>query len=67
MTQKALHEDMSITLGKDAPSYSTMKRWAAEYKHGRESLEDDPCPGRPVMLATPEIIQRIHDMVMTNR
>ena len=34
------------------------KRWVAEFKHGKESLEDDPTPtsGGSVTLATPEIV-----------
>ena len=49
---------MVVTLGKDALSYATVKRWVAEFKRGRQSLEDDPCPGRPVTVATPEMVNR---------
>jgi len=28
-------------------SFSTIKKWAAEFKRGRTSLEDDPREGRP--------------------
>ena len=61
---KAIHADMVATLGKDAPSNATIKRWVAEYKHDRESLEDDPHSRRPVTVATPEIVTKVHDMVM---
>ncbi|KAL5017824.1 hypothetical protein ScPMuIL_003546 [Solemya velum] len=37
----------------------------AEFQHGSDSLEDDLCPEWPVMAVIPEMIQRIHDMVMT--
>ena len=36
---------MVATLRTDAPSYATIKSWVAEFKHGRESLEDDPHSG----------------------
>ena len=39
---------MVATLEKDAPPYATVKRWVAEFKRGRQNLEDDPRPGRPV-------------------
>ena len=44
-----------------------MKKWAAEFKRGRESLEDDPRSGRPSTATTQENIDRIHQMVMSDR
>ena len=42
LTTKEIHTDMVSTLGDDAPALSTVKKWAAEFKRGRESLENDP-------------------------
>ena len=67
LTPKDIHNDMVATLGKDAPSYATVKRWMAEFKRGRQSLEDDPRPGRPVTVATPEMVNKVHDIVTTDR
>ena len=67
LTPKDIHNDMVATLGKDAPSYATVKRYVVEFKHGRQSLEDDPRPGRPVTVATPEMVNKVHDIVMTDR
>ena len=39
----------------------------AEFKCGRQSLEDDPRPGSPVTVATPEMVNKVHDIVMTDR
>ena len=58
---------MVATLGKDAPSYATVKRWVATFKHNRQSLQDDPRPGRPVTVATPEIVTKVNDIVLTDR
>ena len=44
-----------------------MKRWVAEFKRGRQSLEDDPRPGRTVTVATPEMVNKVHDIVTTDR
>jgi histone-lysine N-methyltransferase SETMAR len=35
------------TFGKKSPSYNTVKKWAAKFKRGRESIGDDKRPGRP--------------------
>ncbi|XP_040923305.1 chromobox protein homolog 1b isoform X1 [Toxotes jaculatrix] len=66
LSPKEVHEDMVATLGEGAPSYSMVKKWAAEFKRGRESLEDDPRPGRPVTVTTQETIDKIHDMILTD-
>ena len=55
------------TLGDDAPALSTVHKWAAEYKRGRDSLEDDPRSGRPATATTQENIGRVHHMVMDDR
>jgi hypothetical protein len=47
--------------------FSTIKKWAAEFKHGRTSLEDDPREGRPKSATTPEIIEQVHDVVLDDR
>ena len=57
---------MSKAYGPSAPSYSTVKKWAAEFKRGRQSLEDDAHQGRPSEAVTPEICQAVEDMVRKN-
>ena len=37
----------SKSLGKESPSYCTVKKWTAEFKSGRESVEDDGRSGQP--------------------
>ena len=64
---KEIHVDMVATLGNDAPALSTVKKWAGEFKRGRESLEDDPRSGHPSTATTQENIDCIHKMVMDDR
>ena len=55
---------MKNVLGDAGPSFTTVKKWATEFKCGRASLEDDP---RPKTATTPEIINKVHDIVLQDR
>ena len=62
-----IHSKFMKVYGDSSPSFSTIKKWAAEFKCGHTSLTDDPCEGRPKSATTPEIIEQVHDMVMDDR
>ena len=55
------------TLGKASPSYSTVKKWAAEFKRGRGSVEDVGWSGRPKDATTEENSKVVRILVMCNR
>ena len=38
MPPNEIHEDFMETLGKEPPSYSTVKKWAAEFKRGERAF-----------------------------
>ena len=44
---KEIHAILTETLGKQAPSYATVKNWVAQFKRGDFSTRDAPRPGRP--------------------
>ena len=44
---KDIHSRMVNVYGDHAPVHSTVKKLAAEFKRGRESIDDDPISGRP--------------------
>ena len=67
MKPKEIYEDMLATLEDKAPSYATMKRWASLFKHGRESLKDDPRSGRPSSSVNDETADQVEQLVMNDR
>jgi histone-lysine N-methyltransferase SETMAR len=62
---KEIHSKFIKVYGDSSPSFSTIKKCAAEFKRGCTSLEDDPREGQP-KNTTPEIIEQVHDIVLDN-
>ena len=51
----------------NAPSFTTVKFWAAEFKRGRKSLGDDERSGRPKTATADDNIAKVHQMVLDDR
>jgi transposase len=66
LTTNEIHSKSMKIYGDSSPLFSTIKKWAAEFKCGRTSLEGDPREGCPKSATTPEIIEQVHDMVLDN-
>ena len=43
------------------------REWAAEFKMGRDSIEDDPRCERPVEVMTAEVCNAVEKLVMDDR
>jgi transposase len=67
LTPNEIHSKFIKVYGDSSPSFSTIKKWAAEFKRGLTSLEVDPREGRPKSATTPEIIEQVHDMLLDDR
>ena len=67
MTPQEIHEDFMKKLWNECPSYSAVKKWAPEFKRGRESIEDDARSGRPKDAATDKSLEIVHNLVMCDR
>jgi len=67
LKQNEIHSKFIKVYGDSSPSFSTITKWAAEFKRGRTSLEDDPRKGCPESTPPPEIIEQVHDMVWDDR
>jgi len=51
----------------DSSPFSTIKKWAAEFKRGHTSLENDPREGLPKSATSSEIIEQVHGMVLDDQ
>ena len=61
---KLIHAILKETLGEHASSYAIVKNWVALFKLGDFSTYGSPRPGRPQTLTTPEIIKKIHELIV---
>jgi transposase len=67
LTANKIHSKFIKVYGDSSPSFSTIKKWAAEFKRGRTSLKADPCEGRPKSVTTPEINEKVHGMILDDQ
>ena len=61
---KEIHRSMADVYGDSSSKYSIVAKWSAEFKRGRDSLEDDPRPGRPADALSQEMIDRVERLVL---
>ena len=52
--------------GNPIPVFATVYKWANEFKRGRRSTKDEHRSGGPLEVNTPEMIDKIHDMVLSD-
>jgi len=55
------------TLGENAPSYSVVKLWIAEFKRGRKGIADEPQSRRPNDASTAENIHAVQELLNNDR
>lgn len=58
--------EMSLVYGDSCPRKTIVYKWHSLFKQGRESLEDDPRPGRSIDVTTPALIQKVEKIVLEN-
>lgn len=63
-TPQVILQEMSAVYGDSAPGKTMICKWHALFKQGRDSIEDDPRPGRPIEATTPEIIEKVEKLVL---
>ncbi|GFV73045.1 elongation of very long chain fatty acids protein 4 [Trichonephila clavipes] len=63
-TPAQIKDELDSVYENSAPSFNTVKFWAAEFKRGRKSLGDDERSGHPNTATTDENIAEVHQMVL---
>jgi len=58
---------MTVVYGEDAPSHTTVKRWAAEFCRGRKSLEDEAWSRCLSEAVCEENCRAVETVVLQNR
>ena len=66
-TAMEIKAELDEVHGDSAPSYKTVCFWVNEFKRGRTSTNDEQRCGRPSEVTTPEIIEKIHGIVLEDR
>jgi len=61
---KEIHAILKEASEEHAPPYATVKNWVTKFKFGDFLTCDAPRPGRPKTVTTPEIIDRIHELIL---
>jgi len=49
------------------PAYNVVKSWLAEFKRGRNGVEDEHHPGCPKDVASSKNVQIVNDMLKEDR
>ena len=53
--------------GDSLPSHSTIRKWAAHFQPGQQSLDDDPGEGRPSLAIIDENVRAVDMWIMADR
>jgi len=53
--------------GSQCLSHTAVFEWHKRFLEGRETLEDDKKSGRPILVRTPEMIEKVRDFVANDR
>ena len=66
-TPKKIKAQLDEVHGTSVPVFTTVYNWVNEFKLVRKSTKDKHRSRRPVEVTTLEMIDKIHDMVLSDR
>jgi len=67
MEAKDIHKEMLPMYGEHCLSCQAVHNWVQKFSEGRTGIEDEHRAGRPVEIATPEMLQRVEDRGLVKR
>ncbi|GBM16394.1 hypothetical protein AVEN_129717-1 [Araneus ventricosus] len=67
LTPKEIRAELGEVHGTSAPAFATGYNWVNEFKCGRTSTNDENRSGRRVEMTCSEMIDKTHDMVLSDR
>ncbi|EGI68332.1 Histone-lysine N-methyltransferase SETMAR [Acromyrmex echinatior] len=67
LTPKKIKAELDNVHSISAPAFATVYNWVNKFKRGHTSTCDAPRSGRPIEATTPEIIDKVHDIVLIDR
>jgi hypothetical protein len=60
-------EMLKTAFGNEALEQTQMYKWCKRFKDGRNSTDDDPCPGRLSISKTDKIVAKVREVIRSNR
>jgi len=66
-TAAQIKAELDEVHGDSTPALRTVYFWINEFKKGQIPTKDEACPGRPIEVTTPEMIRKIHRIVIEDR
>ena len=63
---KEIKAELDKVHGTSTPVFAIVYKWVNEFKRDRTSTKDEHRSGRPVEVTTHEMIDKIHDMVLSD-
>jgi len=67
LTPKEIKAELDSVHSTHAPPFAIIYNWMNEFKRGCTSTYDATRLGRPIEAATSEIIDKVHDIILTDR
>jgi len=61
LMSKEIKAELDNVHSTSAPAFATVYNWVNKFKRGHTSTCDAPRSGRLIEVATPEIIDKVHD------